>query len=381
MAIGTSLGAFYESEFHHQAGIATPPPEIKPKDTGDDNVIPPDDSMVPSKDDEAAKVLQVSDVRPYSMNPMLDTQNNTDLRAPVGGGRLKEAPPAEEPIEPARGPDPFQQFMAGRGSRQTSNIVNGEEQIANISPPAIPRSSIFTPQDLLGQHPDHMSDEDFLRWGEYQPYGPTNPMTEAQSDRWHRLSREEGQRTSNYNDDDYRPSFTEEDLVNHYDQNRTQEIKDRFQEASDKVVTKGNISVLKNDNGNSYRDQYNFLSSDGVPGELSISPKNDGKELHVNWIGTIGTLGPMDVGRSEMKNLFKLLADQYPKAEKITGFRVTGARMVSGSGSNDAEMRIPGRGSTKPGPQRKSPQQLLSELLDSPQSVIDTNTLSPVIGP
>lgn len=47
MAIGTSLGAYFEDDFQHHAGVETIPKAkdgvIKPKDTGDDNALPPDE--------------------------------------------------------------------------------------------------------------------------------------------------------------------------------------------------------------------------------------------------------------------------------------------------------------------------------------------------
>lgn len=47
MGIGTSLGAYFDSEFHHSAGIKEPNDEMvkKPADTGDDNVLPPPDPV------------------------------------------------------------------------------------------------------------------------------------------------------------------------------------------------------------------------------------------------------------------------------------------------------------------------------------------------
>lgn len=54
MAIGTSLGAYFESPFHHQSGIETPP------DTGDDNVLPPD-SETQSNPSKEAKVIPAMD--------------------------------------------------------------------------------------------------------------------------------------------------------------------------------------------------------------------------------------------------------------------------------------------------------------------------------
>lgn len=62
MAIGTSLGAYFESPFHQQAGIETPQEVIKPKDTGDDNTLPPDQGTY----DDKAKIIPVSDMKTAS---------------------------------------------------------------------------------------------------------------------------------------------------------------------------------------------------------------------------------------------------------------------------------------------------------------------------
>lgn len=127
-------------------------------------------------------------------------------------------------------------------------------------------------------------------------------------------------------------------------QSRVEQMKKDFAE-SDKVIKKGNISV-KDESGPDTAihggHSFSFMSDDGVVGSLDVRVQRNGKELHVEFIGTIGTPGPMDVGRTEMKNLFKLLADRFPNAEEITGFRVSGARNATGK-IGRARMRIPGR--------------------------------------
>lgn len=60
MAIGTSLGAYFEDDFQHHAGVETIPKAkdgvIKPKDTGDDNALPPNEGSY-----DQQRIIQVSD--------------------------------------------------------------------------------------------------------------------------------------------------------------------------------------------------------------------------------------------------------------------------------------------------------------------------------
>lgn len=452
MGIGTSLGAYYESDFDHQAGVEVP--IVKPKDTGDDNVLPPD------TEDKAAgiKITPVSDVkrmdeplkrvipdftneRPHDFieRGFIDTfksaHNVMSGKVPmwafdINSGEFHTSPeginegiglaglslgngwlPARIHLHPEatqalqEGPDVFQQFMAGRGRRQESNIVEAPQEILPRDQRANPNSprgtwtpaeqpriegdrAIWEPQfeqipwegepafephyPVVDQtnyrtlhnriHPDAMTDEQFLRWGEYQPYGHGNPMTEAQNQRWHDLNSR----------DPYNASGTEFDLHETYNHNYVEElrqdtfsrnaqriegIKKQFESNPDKVSKKGPISLMKDpeiNHGLTTGHHFNFLSEGGIPGELSLRERNGGKNLYVSWIGKVGGMGPNEIGRTEMASLFRLLAEQFPKAEEISGFRVSGAR-GNANRPNDASMRIPGRGAPRrPEPRRKT---------------------------
>lgn len=59
MGIGTSLGAYFETDLDHHSGNEF---VIPPKDTGDDNALPPEEGSYDNK----AKVLQVSDIKTAS---------------------------------------------------------------------------------------------------------------------------------------------------------------------------------------------------------------------------------------------------------------------------------------------------------------------------
>lgn len=368
MAIGTSLGAYFEDAFHHQAGIDTPPEVVKPGDTGDDNVSPPVDT--PTKEDKEAQVIPVADIKTSNPNITI-TDEDIDKGMSLGmgfagggfhatleglgllgrlGGKVSTSADglpatvhlqgeAHDAIQ--EGPDAFQQFMATRGRNQPSNIEHPVE-------PALPANP-----DSLRQTPftDHMSDSEFYEYGIRQDPGHMTPEQEA---RWSRVDREFAANDQRWQPEDF--NGTEADVAEHHtdlndvlaqhvsrQQMRLQQVKSRF-ENNDDVYKQGNISLIKDpefpDVGTLHH--YNFLSDGGVPGELSVRLRDSGRDVHVSWIGTVGSPGPMDVGRTEMKNLFKLLANQYTTAEKITGFRVSGVRAATGK-VGDAEMRIPGR--------------------------------------
>lgn len=218
-------------------------------------------------------------------------------------------------------------------------------------------------------NPNDMPDREFYAWGEYQA---ENSMSVEQEARWLRIDQAEGERMlagrpRPHQDDDglgYADFLREEDPradfeqqpFNHDDvqswmeeraeQNKAvvEQVKKKFAENPDKVKTKGTISMMK-EPGGSYSHHFEFISKDGVPGQMDITLRKGGKDLHVSWIGGVGGNRANDIGRSEMKNLFKLLADEFPQGEYVTGFRVSGVRGAIGRPS-EAMMRIPGRGKT-----------------------------------
>lgn len=88
---------------------------------------------------------------------------------------------------------------------------------------------------------------------------------------------------------------------------------------------------------------FKFANKDGV-GELTINERKNGRELYVSWIGTSGKHdSPGTFGTKAIKEFFREVAREFPKAEAVTGFRVSGARQKTGKGSADAIMEIPGR--------------------------------------
>jgi len=102
-----------------------------------------------------------------------------------------------------------------------------------------------------------------------------------------------------------------------------------------------------------------FKAGDSKVLPLRVMERENGKLLYVNWIGDQSGRAINSFDKGTIKGLFKALADKYPNAEEVAGFRVSGARARSGS-TGVARMRIPGRGKTTP--PRKSIDQLITEF-------------------
>lgn len=231
------------------------------------------------------------------------------------------------------GPDVFQQFMASRGSRQPSNIGD------DWSPAAIERRAQPT-NDIINR--SRYPEQD-ARMGFTSEQSRALDSRSTHDFEQHPLPPEQhGFNEADLMDQHAMEQFHEERVS--INQRNINDVKQKFVDNPD-VVKKGDISLLKDQgfSGQPGLHHFNFLSEDGVPGDLTLRLKQGGKELYVTWMGKVGGGGPNEVGRSEMKNLFRLLADQYPEAREISGFRVSGARSAVGR-MGDASMKIPGRG-------------------------------------
>lgn len=427
MAIGTSLGAYFEDEFHHQAGMDTPPEVVKPADTGDDNVVPPsipdppnpdavtrvsgpdlpathivihpkdaavkedetdidtsrapfgvtapeelpqgtlqgqvlkrqlDDTLNPTsyiqKGMELAHSVGIGDVPMWGMDPETGEFHTTtegissaiQMTPMALSGKgfplvVQLHPQAVEALH--EGPDVFRQFMATRGNRQASNITeNPDTSNFLTSHPMDPETAANHFHNLPSgpnvrfahEYEEHASPE---QYSEYERL-VNDPLRQVPF-------RSEESAYQDHLDESFREEAEHRQTVS---KRRIQEAKAQF-ENNPEVVKKGNVSLVPDKEmtegarayGDGKRHFYNFMSDKGIPGELTVDLSRS-RTIHVSWIGTIGTRGPMEVGKSEMKNLFKLLADQYPDAREITGFRVSGARAETGRIGN-AAMKIPGR--------------------------------------
>lgn len=130
------------------------------------------------------------------------------------------------------------------------------------------------------------------------------------------------------------------------------------------IGKKNDIALLKDPTATN-KTSYGFKTDEGKTGTISLSELESGKLLYVH--GMYGENGSWkgDFGTKNIRSLIPLLKDEFPNAERIRGFRVSGARRESGQGAADAEMRIR---PSKQGPERKSIEQLIDEWNAGPDS-------------
>lgn len=394
MGIGTSLGAFFETDFHHQAGIDDG--VLKPKDTGDDNVAPPDDPKEP----DTAKVIPVGfmdkllgtngeerhqlwpermvrdalqtshdvgagKIPMWEMDPesgdlhtsIEGLHDSWDLLPFAVGGSMPARIRLNDPIATTDKPGTIPPEEAARLARQPSNIV--EHPVEKGHP--------LSPEEAANRYHNLPSGENIRFAHEYEEHASDSQWAEYEHlvNDPHRQVPFEGdlsQFESSYQRHLDEAFSNEEEVRTTYSQQKIAEAKAKFVD-NPTVTKKGNIILARDPEVPSHGNLhfFNFLSDEGVPGEINIREKADGKEIHVGWIGTVGSPGPMDVGKSEIRNLLYLLRDRFPKAEEISGFRVSGARNATGKLS-DARMRLPGRGNpNQPLPPRKTIDELVNE--------------------
>jgi len=117
-----------------------------------------------------------------------------------------------------------------------------------------------------------------------------------------------------------------------------------------KVAPKAtSFSLERTGDRQGYRNHsFNVNDLEGKPATtLNISERRGGKELHVEWIGMDLTgRGPMirsnpnQLGHKAMKDVLRALKEEFPNAETIQGYRVSGARSNTGKGAAEAVIRI-----------------------------------------
>ncbi len=101
----------------------------------------------------------------------------------------------------------------------------------------------------------------------------------------------------------------------------------------------GDISVSRNSDQVLARHEFTFNDAkSGGGGQLHISEMNNGKMLYVDWVGDWGSVNKL--GPKGTRDLLRALAKEFPEAEEIAGFRVSGARARSNS-TGPARMKLP----------------------------------------
>lgn len=84
-------------------------------------------------------------------------------------------------------------------------------------------------------------------------------------------------------------------------------------------------------------------------GVVRVVPRNDGRMLHVHWVGPVERQGlPNEVGIEAMRSIKEQLAGVYPKAEFLSGNRISGFR----TNSNDQKVVVPLRKLSRKLPRR-----------------------------
>lgn len=220
----------------------------------------------------------------------------------------------------------------------------------------------YLPERYRGRNADSMTDAEFYDYGQYQARGR---MTNEQEARWTRIDREEAASTErelreyeeHYSRNDIREEFND-DWDPGYRATNSEGIPNRWstavQEKVKEALSSESIKLVKDEHRSGGRDhEFKFASKDGI-GQLNITEKRNGKELYIDTIGKIdkrtGNIPWHDTnsaahtfGTREILQLVKQLAKEFPKAEEIVGFRVSGARVNSGSGESRGSMKIPRR--------------------------------------
>lgn len=194
-----------------------------------------------------------------------------------------------------------------------------------------------------------LNDEQFYDYGSYQSRGQ---MSEAMEARWNRLDRQYAEDMASAYESDGGMSWDIEPGPNARPQGAdvprywNRDIRDKLEAAA-----KGDkLKMFKDEQRSSGRNhEFKFANKDGI-GKLNITEKRGGKELYVDLIGRVDKSGYVNwnsaqsFGTKEIKDLVKQLMVEFPRAEEVVGFRVSGARLKSGGGEAKATMKLPGRG-------------------------------------
>lgn len=293
-------------------------------------------------------------------------QKAFDLALTIGTGRMPKAKmeaPAPKPLEGDVIP-PYETMLS-------------PQQQARETIESMRRVQERTRQDRSNTRPEEMSDDAFYQYGLTRDPGA---MTPAQEARWLDVDRRLAERDQLRLNPDFErfeqipfegsPAFDVENLS--APPKHTGKMADRIAEAKkNKEVT-----FFETPQESAYGVHY-FANDKGV-GELKVNYKPERKTVRVTSIGIIedaagnkiGSLsqqsyaqGPQTFGAKDTKQILKYIKEKYPEAEWITGYRVSGARDISGGGAAEAKMWI-GKG-PKPKPkERKTIQQLNQELDD-----------------
>ncbi len=76
---------------------------------------------------------------------------------------------------------------------------------------------------------------------------------------------------------------------------------------------------------------FKLLDEQGNPvGTIALTENKGGKDIWIDMINGINGLGPRDFGPALMRSLLRQMKEQFPNAERLGGFRASGARELAG---------------------------------------------------
>jgi hypothetical protein len=394
MAIGTSTGEYYDDEFQHAAGVG--------KEYGSELYKEMDDHK------EGKDLPDVSELPTDTISNMIYKMGSDALRAihSVATGQVPgwemnpetgEFHTSPEMMESAGAVLPFingTTFSVGRGTpgiptslklvENPETLPSGEEYwngiheenqqslISNLRRQVNPETGTMGVEDSRLTTPTPRYDPAWetadLRLAEPNPFDPNSPdQTERVLHAIHEALNGPEQQAFE------RPISLAQEPFNLDAYDRPAKYSPGVQEKIKALrADKSPSELVKDESGNFF-----FANEKGV-GQINASYRSSRKEIRVHSMGLaedsqgnrIDPLsyqsmreGPQTFGIKDQIKVLRLLKEQYPDAQWISGFRVSGARLITGSGSNEAKMWV-GNGPRPEPTARENSIQRVRDFLD-----------------
>lgn len=360
MGIGTSLGDYYEDGFNLEAGIPTPPKEGEgsPKKvyitgksgTETEATMPPEG---PTEVTGALKSDTGTQVPPMDIDA---------VRAPYGVGGSSEGGSLQGTVIKNLINSVY--TLMDKALKLPGDVATGNSRLYDIDPQT---GEFHTSQDAIERSADlagmvmsgTLGGRIHLRNSPSHEVLTTDrsiPITEEQ---WRTIRQplhpvEDASVPYGWDaiERDIRPPANSSRSAERLDEDMAVALSDDnfFIDKKNYLDPKksGNVTLreYKNNTGRDFRFLFNTSGGELYPMHITI--KHGGKQLYVEWIGDQEYLDMHKFGSKNVKELLYMLADRFPDAETIAGWRVSGARKKTGKGSMHAEMRLPRRRGTYP---------------------------------
>lgn len=86
--------------------------------------------------------------------------------------------------------------------------------------------------------------------------------------------------------------------------------------------------ILKEDTNRDFTNSryFRLYSDTNQVGHIELTEKNNGRSLYVNYVEAFGVGGPNALGKGAIRSLMHQIKETFPDAEKIYGWRISGAR-------------------------------------------------------